>query len=239
MTYTRKLILVLFGLSLTLGLTACGLDDNDEPTAEEIAKEILNAPKSPDGKTVDDKNLAKTTSLKCIGTNTDQNLSSLGYEIVIDIDKSTNGQRMVVYYQGQRTYEWLVSTGAETPKKTKAGHISQRHTPVGFFTPNLGRLYENYYSQTWKTDMPYAIFFSGGVAIHAAARNKIAYLGERDSGGCVRLDPSNAETLFQLVKNQVGMGLIAEVDRNGCIRKDANGQVRYKKGYRTLIVVHE
>jgi hypothetical protein len=46
--------------------------------------------------------------------------------------------------------------------------------------------------------MCYAIFYSGHYAIHATAA--VAQLGSRASKGCVRLNPSNAAVLFELVQ---------------------------------------
>ena len=45
--------------------------------------------------------------------------------------------------------------------------------------------------------MPHSIFFHGGYAIHGT--NAIKRLGRPASHGCIRLHPSNARTLFNLV----------------------------------------
>ena len=52
--------------------------------------------------------------------------------------------------------------------------------------------------------MPYAQFFSGGVAIHATVPAHYAALGTRDSGGCVRLRLENAKLMWDLV-DKVGV----------------------------------
>jgi hypothetical protein len=46
--------------------------------------------------------------------------------------------------------------------------------------------------------MPYSIFFHGGYAIHGSYERRS--LGRPASHGCVRLDPKDAEKLFELVK---------------------------------------
>ena len=51
--------------------------------------------------------------------------------------------------------------------------------------------------------MPHAIFFDEGYAIHGTVY--VSRLGNRASHGCVRLHPSNAATLFSLVRSR-GMG---------------------------------
>jgi lipoprotein-anchoring transpeptidase ErfK/SrfK len=48
--------------------------------------------------------------------------------------------------------------------------------------------------------MPHSIFFRGGVAIHGTYET--AYLGRAVSHGCVRLQPSNATVLFELVQQE-------------------------------------
>jgi len=46
--------------------------------------------------------------------------------------------------------------------------------------------------------MPNSIFFSGGYAIHATPH--VGNLGRPASHGCVRLSPTNARTLYSIVK---------------------------------------
>ena len=46
--------------------------------------------------------------------------------------------------------------------------------------------------------MPYAVFFSGGYAVHATAA--VGHLGQPASHGCVRLAPQNAAMFYDLVK---------------------------------------
>jgi lipoprotein-anchoring transpeptidase ErfK/SrfK len=48
--------------------------------------------------------------------------------------------------------------------------------------------------------MPHAIFFHGGYAIHGTIH--VSRLGRRASHGCVRLHPSNAATLFSILRNE-------------------------------------
>ena len=46
--------------------------------------------------------------------------------------------------------------------------------------------------------MPYAVFFTGGYAVHAT--EAVARLGQPASHGCVRLALENAATFFELVE---------------------------------------
>ena len=70
-------------------------------------------------------------------------------------------------------------------------------TPTGTFNVNwTSRLH---YSRQYDwAPMPYAVFFSQGVAVHAT--NAIGNLGQPASHGCVRLHPKNAKIFYNLVQ---------------------------------------
>jgi lipoprotein-anchoring transpeptidase ErfK/SrfK len=95
-------------------------------------------------------------------------------------------QTMTVSENGNLLYSWKVSTG-RVPYRT----------PRGSFRPI--RMHKMWYSRKYdNAPMPYSIFFHGGYAIHGT--DQIANLGVPASHGCVRLHPTNAKTLFELVK---------------------------------------
>jgi hypothetical protein len=107
-------------------------------------------------------------------------------DLLIRVDQST--QRMTVDRDGERLYEWPVSTG-------KPGY----ETPKGVFKPN--RMDADHYSQEYdNAPMPHAIFFDlNGHAIHGS----FDPIGKpAASHGCVRLAPANAAKLFALVSEQ-------------------------------------
>jgi hypothetical protein len=105
--------------------------------------------------------------------------------VSIVVDKSS--QRMSVSVDGATRYSWPVSTG-------KAGY----GTPNGTYSPT--RLHRTWFSRKYyNSPMPYSIFFHGGYAIHGSYA--IRQLGGPASHGCIRLHPSNAATLFSLVKS--------------------------------------
>ena len=86
----------------------------------------------------------------------------------------------------QGTYQWPVSTA-------RKGY----YTPTGTFHPYSLQLM--HYSKKYdNAPMPHSIFFSGGYAIHATPHT--GNLGRPASHGCVRLSPSNAATLYSIVK---------------------------------------
>jgi lipoprotein-anchoring transpeptidase ErfK/SrfK len=116
----------------------------------------------------------------------------------VHIDKSQ--QRMFVSVDGEPAYVWRVSTG-------RGGF----GTPTGRFRPQwMARSW--FSTRYYGSPMPYSIFFHKGYAIHGT--NYISRLGGPASHGCVRLHPSNAATLFMLVR-RFGMGNTAIVITGG------------------------
>jgi len=115
-------------------------------------------------------------------------LSGAQAGVVVTVDKSA--QRLTVSVDGDRRYEWPVSTA-------RMGY----NTPNGTYRPE--RLARQWYSSKYDwSPMPYSIFFHGGYAIHGSY--EISRLGRPASHGCIRLHPSNAAVLFRLVQENRG-----------------------------------
>jgi len=103
----------------------------------------------------------------------------------VDVRIDLSQQQMRVSVGGRSAYRWPVSTA-------RPGY----RTPTGTFHPF--RLERTWYSTIYdNAPMPFSIFFHGGYAIHGT--NEIGRLGRPVSHGCVRLHPSNARALFNLV----------------------------------------
>jgi hypothetical protein len=107
--------------------------------------------------------------------------------LLIKVDKST--QRMTVTVNGNRLYDWSVSTGGDS-----------YDTPNGTFKPF--RMDIDHTSDEWdNAPMPYSIFFTKtGDAVHGTYEQR--HLGRAVSHGCVRLSVRNAATLWKLVKQE-------------------------------------
>jgi lipoprotein-anchoring transpeptidase ErfK/SrfK len=113
--------------------------------------------------------------------------------VFVDIDKGS--QTLRLYINGRLTDQWLVSTG--------------RH---GYGTPDFnkhftGRLYIRYDSSRYPGgdyrglgNMPYAMFISGGVALHGTPQGNWSRLGRRASHGCIRILPTNAQYLNSMLR---------------------------------------
>ena len=118
-------------------------------------------------------------------------------QVWAQVVKST--QTLYLYVNGTLQYTWKVSTG-----------IVGRETP-NFDTHPDGRIYDRYDSKTFPGgdyngmgNMPYAVFISGGFAIHGTGQSNWKKLGTRASHGCVRIYPDNAYYFNRLVR-QVGV----------------------------------
>lgn len=118
--------------------------------------------------------------------------------IEVIVNKSAYSQTMWVYVDGQHYYTWRVSTGREKSERPPSGRGYFSSTPTGSWTP-YGMTYLHR-SRLWDANMPFAIWLTGGIAIHAALPNYEKMLGQRASGGCVRLSYQNAQTLYSLVQ---------------------------------------
>lgn len=124
-------------------------------------------------------------------------LEASNVAVFIHVNKAE--QRVRVWENGAFRGEWAVSTGTETEKCAPTGRCYIAHTPVGTWTPT--RLEYTYTSRLWNARMDRAIFFTGGIALHATFGENIRYLGRRASGGCIRQHPDNADYLFRLVSH--------------------------------------
>jgi lipoprotein-anchoring transpeptidase ErfK/SrfK len=100
----------------------------------------------------------------------------------INIDLSS--QSMSVFDRGSQVGTFKVSTA-------RAGYS----TPRGSW--RVQRMARVHWSKQYNAPLPHAIFFVGGVAIHAT--KGIHKLGTRASHGCVRLAPDHAAKLYSLV----------------------------------------
>jgi|GEM_PF-1292255 Uncharacterized protein conserved in bacteria len=158
------------------------------------------------------------------------------FPVVIKVSKAANVQQMWVYQQGVLTHSFLVSTGRERWETAKSGRYYFTGTPVGWYQPQ--RLIRKHYSETWEAYMEYAVFFVGGVALHATTPDHYKELGRRASGGCVRLHKDNAFIIFNLVTSE-GRGLVPVVNRHGQVARDRKGNIIRKVGWNTMIIVED
>lgn len=106
-------------------------------------------------------------------------------KITLNIDIDLAKQRMTLTEYGKTVGSWPISSGAE-------GYRS----PTGTFRPVWSS--KMWYSKQYdNAPMPHAVFFNGGVAMHAT--QSVGRLGTPASHGCIRQSPANAATTYKLV----------------------------------------
>lgn len=104
-------------------------------------------------------------------------------------------QQLHLYINGQEVAVYLTSTG-----------IPGRDTPNFDKHPD-GRIFDHYTSTKFPGgdynglgNMPYAVFISGGFAIHGTGKSNWKKLGHVASHGCIRVHPDNAFHFNRLVR---------------------------------------
>lgn len=104
-------------------------------------------------------------------------------------------QELYLYVNGVHTETWKVSSG-----------IPGRGTPNFDKHPD-GRIYQFYMSRKFPGgdymglgNMPYAVFISGGFAIHGTPASNWGKLGRVASHGCIRIHPENAARFNAMVR---------------------------------------
>lgn len=159
------------------------------------------------------------------------------YDLIVVINKAQTGptaQRAIVYYKGEEYGTFVVSTGRENWENPKNGSQYFSSTPTGWYSPTW--LSRNHVSETWEAKMPYAVFFNGGIATHAALPPYYKLLGRRASGGCVRLLPEQARWIFDTVQSS-GKGLVPQFSPTGEPVLDNNGSFKLVKGWKSIFIV--
>ena len=107
-----------------------------------------------------------------------------GNQVRVTVDKSE--QLMWVYIDDEKAFQWPVSTARE-----------DKETPTGTFgVQSLSRDHKS--SLYDMTPMPFSVFYDGHYAIHGT--EAIHQIGTEASAGCVRLIPSDAALLFNMVQ---------------------------------------
>jgi hypothetical protein len=108
-------------------------------------------------------------------------------------------QKLYLYVNGNLQAVFATSTG-----------VPGRGTP-NFDTHPDGRIYDRYTSTKFPGgdfnglgNMPYAVFISGGFAIHGTGKSNWKKLGRVASHGCIRIHPDNALIFNRLVRQYGG-----------------------------------
>jgi hypothetical protein len=178
------------------------------------------------------------------------------FDVFLYVSKAASGplaQRMYMFHKnpnGDIVFEqtFLVSTGRERHEKYFTT------TPVGVFELDPNRFERYHYSRTWNAGMPYSMFLNAtirgrqtGIALHSSGRSHEAALGNRASGGCVRLPPEKAAELFnRFQREERGYVPVFAFDRGanrtskyGQMVRDASGKPITYYGYKVLLLIED
>lgn len=202
--------------------------DNQEPEQpyydEEYEKANTPHPKSVDVAPFDINDLQTKPYLK-------------SFRYIIVVNKSNVGptkQTVTVYEDGNLIKVAKTSTGREiweAPRTTEEEHRPGKgywsNTPTGYFTAKW--LSRDHKSSSWKTSMPWAVFFDldNGIALHEVPPPAKGQLGQRASGGCVRLLSQVAQELFERIEKTKGSN-IAQINQDGSpVLDKKTGEVVY------------
>lgn len=185
------------------------------------------------------------------------------FDLFLYVSKAQRGplaQRMYVFRKegggGEigLVYDWAASTGREQQEVSPRGRKSFTATPRGYYQFDPQRMYRSYHSYNWDQPMPHAMFFNWerkglqtGLAVHATSAQSLEKLGQRASAGCVHLAPRNAETLFNLIRNEYrGQAprfayntKSRTMSNDGVFMRDHHGRLTMADGYKVLVFVED
>jgi lipoprotein-anchoring transpeptidase ErfK/SrfK len=166
--------LILGVLALLAPLIAAEPVPSEEPSADKSPAAVNNASFTPAATP------EETASATSLATSIAQSPP-----ITLVLKADLGAQHVTVVENGEVVHTWPISSGVQ-------GYL----TPTGIFQPQwASRLW---YSRQWGyAPMPHAVFFNSGVAFHGTTA--IWRLGKSASHGCLRLSPTNAKELFNLV----------------------------------------
>lgn len=178
------------------------------------------------------------------------------FDVYLYVSKAAAGpwaQHMFIFHKSADNHLVFeqsvpVSTGRERHEKYFTS------TPTGLFELDPNRFDRNHHSHRWNNaPMPWAMFLDytinnhlAGVALHSGIGH-VALLGQRASGGCVRMPPEMAETLFKRFQATEG-GMVPAFAFNdshsttrtdGTLELSADGQVVMQPGYKVLLVIQD
>jgi lipoprotein-anchoring transpeptidase ErfK/SrfK len=178
------------------------------------------------------------------------------FDVYLYVSKAAAGpwaQHMFIFHKGADNHLVFeqtipVSTGRERHEKYFTS------TPTGLFELDPNRFDRNHHSRRWNNaPMPWAMFLDytinnhlAGVALHSGIGH-VPLLGQRASGGCVRLPPEMAEMLFKRFQaTEAGMvPRFAFNDSHSTTRTDgtlelgADGQPVLSPGYKVLLIIQD
>lgn len=219
-----KPLLPLVFLSLLSMTSAAGAKTLDEyMSPDQLARELL----LPRTQTSPQRPFTPAQILKSTGIDVYNE-----FPIVIVVTKSS--QSAMVYVEGRAVHNFAVSTGREKWERPKSGEKYFSETPNGWYAPQ--QYVRSHWSKQWDALMEYAIFFNGGIAIHATTVDHFKELGTKASGGCVRAHPSDAQWFWQTSLSRKTAN-VPYFTRGGQLVVNRDGSIKRHDASGTLFVI--
>jgi lipoprotein-anchoring transpeptidase ErfK/SrfK len=213
----------------------------------------LPAPVQPPAPQVDDSALQADAVAQRVKESVPPELFSY-FHTYLYVSKAAHGawaQHMFVFHRadsGRMIFvdSFPVSTGREQHEKYFTS------TPTGIFELDPNRFDEHHRSHRWGgAPMPWAMFLNytihghlAGIALHSGVGH-VAFLGQRASGGCVRMPPEKAEYYFKKFRaEEYGQVPVFAFDgdttaKDGRLVRDAAGNPEMTEGYRVLLIIQD
>lgn len=181
--------------------------------------------------------LQDVTNQQLAGRIKDPNLKERSYRLdelaqkqwapgVFKVSTGRNAYESKGEHHSQHDSWTITPTGAYVPQRFVAKHKSESYSSKmcdSFF----GKVVSAVIRKALCTYMENATFFNGGIALHKAIPGTEPVLGEKASGGCVRLPAALAEFLFKSLQQSQGRPMPV-IHPDGTVEVDATGAVVYE-----------
>jgi hypothetical protein len=233
-----------------VSVPAAGVDNATAPRSELRVAAADNTPLV----AADTTDLANAVALR-VRDSVPSNLFQY-FDVYLYVSKAAQGpwaQHMFIFHRAADRHLVFeqsvpVSTGRERHEKYFTS------TPTGLFELDPNRFDANHRSHRWhNAPMPWAMFLDytinnhlAGVALHSGIGH-VPLLGQRASGGCVRLPPETAQMLFKRFQaEEHGMvpvfafnGSHSTTLTDGTLELDASGGPVMVPGYKVLLIIQD
>lgn len=200
----RHVLITAFSLVLALGLSArAALTETTGPSAASDADWASGDLTGADGEGIslelDDLGLdAPRLLYRATGPRQLEAHARKRVQILVRKSMTERGyQYLTVHVDGSLQYDAPVSTAWERLAPGKTGSY-QASTPPGKFIPD--GMQPKRFSNRWQVWLQHVIRFNSGIWIHATTPDHFLELGAPASGGCVRLHPSDAREVYEIVE---------------------------------------
>jgi hypothetical protein len=179
------------------------------------------------------------------------------FDVYLYVSKAADGpwaQHLFYFKKSGSRLGFVESFAVSTGREADEQYFTA--TPMGLFELDSSRFMPMAYSAKWNdAEMPWAMFLNysyrtqmTGVALHAAiGPRELSMIGQRASGGCVRLPLEKADAFFhRFQKEENGLVPVFAFDEArgttnvaGNVARNNDGRVFLAEGMRVLVVIED